>query len=661
MNNAHARNVLAKCLIVGAISAVVLAHFAPKAYSQERVQAPGKTRLTPRQKEILRGIAKYAPWDCPDRWLYELGSPRRRNAVVREWMLTTKSWIHFLAYASLLEWNKKEAESTFGYFLSNLPRLKSGKVRQNVIFLVAFTAPDAEKRLRKIFESRDNKITGEDKTDAGCALAMLGDKKAATWFEKKFEGSDCMTGKPVFEYEDYVREEEKECREVTLSYRTWEVLFRRPYFRRLQFLCRSNIYGMRRSAMTQGGRDKLAQRFLPLFPAKWPGHPGCDDFARQMLNFAISKGDLKSAYRWAQRATLLPDQDCKKVMSKIFTVLAESQLSIRDIDDILVSRDGKHNRDFLRYTRFLALAKRDKGRALGYFDRLALSDKHSFFAHARSLAAGCDVPEGVRKGVDNDLSLKILVGYPKRSKELAGTVWEPKKEVGEEDYLDALTCREREVVLKTRLVRKDSVTPDVERVAWQYRTILELHNLEKMEKAEHDAARKADLRYKQASIVYNNKDTFFPVWAKHHLNFGYNLNQVRYDRKGDERLSSYVGRTFYLRRAYDLFASILKDFPDYEGKDRVLFSLAKCYAKLMDYRPARAVDVWTYPDRPPKDSREEKLEYGHRRVAELFRKVVAECPDSNLADDAQRAAEYRGKMARILRLKREKKEKQEKR
>jgi hypothetical protein len=652
---------LAKHFVVTGISVLLLLYSAERTYSQEEgQQGPGhrEDQLTSRQKEILRGVAEYAPWDCPDRWLYELGSPQQRNALIRERMLTTKSWIHFLAYASLLEWNKKEAESTFAYFLSNLPKIESGKVRQNVIFLVALAAADANEKLKKIFETKDEKITNEDRTDAGCALAMLGDEEAATWFEKEFKGSECMTGRPVFEFKDYIAEEEKETREVTLSYRVWETLFRRPYFRRLEFLCRSSIYSMQKSALTQEETDNRAQRFLSLFPAKWPGHPGCDDFAVRMLNFAISKGDLKSAYLWAQRATLLPDQDCKEPMLTVFTALAESQLSIQEIDDILALEDGKHNREFLEYTRFLALAKEDKSQALDYFDKLALSDKHTFFAHARLLAAKSPAPEGIRKGMDNNLSLKILIDYPKRSKELAQTLWEPKEEAAEEDYLNVLTYYEQQVALRTRLARKDSITLDVDRVARQYRAILELYNLEKMEKDEPDVSKKADLRYKQASIVYNNEGIFFPVWAKHHMNFGYSLNQVRYDKKGDERLGSYVGKTFHLRRAYDLFASLLRDFPDYKGKDNVLFSLGNCYAKLMDYRPACGVDVWSYPDSPPKDSKEEKLEYGHRRVAELFRKIVTECPDSTLSDDAERAVQYREKMARLLRLKREKKEKQ---
>lgn len=643
-----------------ALAVASLLCFAPTAFCQDRQDksalqggADG-ANLSPRQKEILRGIAQYAPWDCPDRWLYELGSLPERGPVVRGRMLTAVSWMHFLAYATLLDWSDEEAAATLKDVTRRLPEIKSGKVRQNVIFLIALAAPDAKDKLKAVFESKDGKLSEEDRIDAGCALAMLGDSKAGQWFEKEFKGSTCMTGRPVFDFSDYVKEEEKDSREVTRSYRTWEVLFRRPYFRSLQFLCRSSIYTMNKHGMSQSERDVLTARFLPLFPAKWPGHPGCDDFAVRMLHFAIAAKDLKSAYRWAQRATLLPDQDCREPMERIFTSVAESQLSSTDIDEILASPEGKHNRDFLQYTRFLALAREDTGRAIELFDRLALSDRHGFFAHARLLAAESPVPEGMRGGVDNELALRILVDYPKRSTELGKTAWEPAKEVSEEDYLGVLTYREREVMLRTRLARQDSVELDAGKVARQYRFLLELHNLEQMEKSESDGALKADLRYKQAAVVYNNADAFFPVWAKHSFNFGYNLNQVRYDGKGDERLGLYVSKTFYLRRAYDLFASLLKDYPDYSGRDKVLFSLAKCYAKLMDYKPARAVDVWVFPDRPDADSKEEKLEYAHRRVAELFRKVVTDCPESSLADDSERAAQYREKMARLMKLRREK-------
>ena len=54
-------------------------------------------------------------------------------------------------------------------------------------------------------------------------------------------------------------------------------------------------------------RHELARRLIPLFLVKWPGHPGCDDAAMQLMNFAIERKDSKEIFIWAQRASLLPD------------------------------------------------------------------------------------------------------------------------------------------------------------------------------------------------------------------------------------------------------------------------------------------------------------------------------------------------------------------
>jgi hypothetical protein len=78
-----------------------------------------------------------------------------------------------------------------------------------------------------------------------------------------------------------------------------------------------------------------------------------------MLNYAVQKRDLKSIYIWAQRASLLPDQDCAEGAVKLLTALADSQLSATEIDEILASPDGKQNRAFLRYERFLKTVRKD--------------------------------------------------------------------------------------------------------------------------------------------------------------------------------------------------------------------------------------------------------------------------------------------------------------
>ena len=121
------------------------------------------------------------------------------------------------------------------------------------------------------------------------------------------------------------------------------------------------------------------------------------------------------------------------------------------------------------------------------------------------------------------------------------------------------------------------------------------------------------------------------------MNFGYALNRARCDAQADARLRTYVGRTFALRRAYDVYAGLLSEFPDYPGKDRVLFHMAQCVAKLMDYRPAKGVDVpWVFPGQPS-DATAPRAALAHERVAGLFERLVRECPGSPLVDRAEAA------------------------
>ncbi len=609
--------------------------------------------LTKRQQEIVEGIVTYAPWDCPDRWLYELGDAETRNTTLRGSMVEAASWIDFLALANALDWSTEEARRTHEVLLKKLPSVSSGKARQNILFLIALTAPDAVKRLGPVFTGQ--KTAPEDKADAGCALAALGDEAAIAWLAKEFKTTDVFLGKPVFEFGDYRKEEaDEKNRAAVRSYRFWEVIFRRPYYRRLEFMARAGIYRMTAPVLSDTERDALAARLLPLFIARWHGHPGSDDIAMRMLNYAVQKRDLTSIYVWAQRASLLPDQDCAGGAVTILTALADSQLSVQDIDEILASPDGKQNRPFLQYERFLKTVRRDLDAGLDYFDKVARAEPASIFAKARKMAAKVRPSSALRDGVLQGLSLKILLGYPKRSLALGNTPYQPEKTTTEDAYLGVLTTREREIVLRTKLKRSSSVSVDASRLASQYRLLLELRNLKQWEEQATDPAEKADVRYRQAKMFYRESRIVFPIWGGEIMNFGYRLNAVRYDAEADKRLEAYVGEVFALRRAYAILDSIRVDYPDYHGMDLVLFHMGHCYAKLMDYRPAKTADTWSFPDKPAADSPEDRLEYAHRRVGELFRELINEHPASAWAQQVERAADYHEKMVRVLRAKREK-------
>ena len=219
-----------------------------------------------------------------------------------------------------------------------------------------------------------------------------------------------------------------------------------------------------------------------------------------------------------------------------------------------------------------------------------------------------------------------------------------------------LTEREREVVLRTRLSRTSSVEINAQALATQYRLLLELENLADMEREAQDVAEKADLRYRRAKLFYRESHVLLPVWGGETMTTGYRLNAVRYDAEADRRLEAYIGEAFALRRAFDLLASIRKDYPAYGGMDLVLFHQGHCVAKLMDYRPGKVLGVWVYPDRPAADSREEPLEYAHRRVAEIFKELLATHPASPWAQQVEEAAPWHTKMAELMRAQREKKE-----
>jgi hypothetical protein len=615
------------------------------------------TPLTRRKAEILQGIVKYAPWEPPERWLHELGSASERSGILRERMTETVSWIEFLSFANLLDWSDGERRVTLDFLLRRLSGTRSGKARQNIVFLAALTDPDARTTIGGLLEAGSASLGDEDRLDARSALAALGDERSIAWFVDESPPTRAFVGRPVFEFADYEKEEKDEgSRAAVRSYRFWEVLFREPYFKRLKLLARAGIYSMNARGTSAPEREAIAARLLPAFIEKWPGHPGSDDFALRLMNHAIGRRDLKEIYIWAQRASLLPDQDSSGPAVAILKALAESQLTTAALDEVLASGDGKQNRDFLLYERFLKTARQDLAAGIEAFDRAAATDRGGVFALARRDAARVEPSKALRDGIRGDIALEILRLYPERSRRLAETPHEPRREPGEEDFLGVLENREREVVRRTSLDRTRSVTLDPGRLARQYRLLVELRNLESVERDEADPERKADLRYRQAKMFYREEDILFPIWTGHTLGWGYSLNAVRYDGEGDRRLEEYSAQSFALRRAYGILESILRDYPAYRGRHNVAYHMAQAYAKLMDYRPAKAVDAWVLPDRPAAGSREGAEEYGHRRVGELFRKVANEFPESEWADESERGAAYRLKMAGILRAKREKEE-----
>src|SRR5262245_53036526 len=139
-----------------------------------------------RRDEILKAISRYAPWEPPERWLHELGGPTARNQVLRERLLASVSWIEFLAFANALDWAEPEGAATQAFLRARLPAVKAGKIRQNLIFLIALTDPRAAATLADLLGGGDGRMTEEDRIDCRLALAASGDPAAVTWFLEAF-------------------------------------------------------------------------------------------------------------------------------------------------------------------------------------------------------------------------------------------------------------------------------------------------------------------------------------------------------------------------------------------------------------------------------------------------------------------------------------------
>ena len=99
-----------------------------------------------------------------------------------------------------------------------MPARESGIVRHDasrakacrLIFLLLLTGADPAPDLRNLLERKAESISEEDRKDLLCALAALGDEQAMEWFSRDFQGTRVFVGRPIFEFEDYVKEEQAE-------------------------------------------------------------------------------------------------------------------------------------------------------------------------------------------------------------------------------------------------------------------------------------------------------------------------------------------------------------------------------------------------------------------------------------------------------------------
>ena len=139
--------------------------------------------------------------------------------------------------------------------------------------------------------------------------------------------------------------------------------------------------------------------------------------------------------------------------------------------------------------------------------------------------------------------------------------------------------------------------------------------------------------YKQAAVFFHEPHVLFPAYAEVSSYHRWFL-KLEADGAVDPTgvfpgLHPYESRNYALLRALALFQLIEREHPDYAGLDKVVFSEAMAWKRLIAW--------WPFDARESYDDRQPEL---IRRLVATFERVPREFPDSPLADDATRAAAW---------------------
>jgi len=217
--------------------------------------------------------------------------------------------------------------------------------RQYLIFLAPRLLPaaDAAKLLRE--------LTGPgDGEDVLLALAFNGDETARAEFARLAENpSRAMVHNLVdtlVEIERIERMGNEDARDILRSYRALEVLTRKFYFR----IVEDNIEVPYQSHFAR--TTELDAELLPLWLARYPGHPGSDDVAL-ILGEARFTGEKEA--RWRNLASVLPDQRRTSRALRGLLEIVESR-ELRSFVERMLDEPELPNRILLEYVRLRRVA-----------------------------------------------------------------------------------------------------------------------------------------------------------------------------------------------------------------------------------------------------------------------------------------------------------------
>ena len=90
-----------------------------------------------------------------------------------------------------------------------------------------------------------------------------------------------------------------------------------------------------------------------------------------------------------------------------------------------------------------------------------------------------------------------------------------------------------------------------------------------------------DLLYKVGAVLYHEKDAFFPVYGYHSWSFSQALAPRRVaDEESSRERRALSEESISARRAAAVFERIEREYPDYAGRDRAIFSQGLAWRRI---------------------------------------------------------------------------------
>lgn len=597
---------------------------------EPRVAEVPELRASPQVQAALRATTE------------RLERARKGRRTTLHQLARRPGWIRFLEAWLGLPATEDDAER-LGRIQKTLEDAEGPVVRQNLIFLAALALPAevAHPWLEALW--RDGGADGED---AFAALAFSGHAAAREAFERLARDPAAAKVRRLLDYyrdhDVLARTNDDATRQILRSYRALECHMREPYFKMVAYVATrfrpSGSYG---ESLGWVQRDPLPpaeeRRALEAWLARWPGHPGSDDMACRIAASFAREGNLMDAARWYSLASVLPDQDrawgAARTLAGICEVDLEPEAVLTLSDDEGLATP---NRRFFHYV-YLRRTAAERGFAAGLdaARMLAREDPDGVIAAAwrgRFLASR---PKGLGSGMT-----PLGEGDPISRQDGRGAPAWPKGRPGNEfawSHFGFWTGGSDALRLHPW---PEPVTLDRERLLRQLRAWEALDALERRAAKASGSAR-ADLLYKQAAMLYHDRDVLYPAYGRHSYDFSGMMRSVERRYGTDSRQPESVVRkrerfetsSLAYVRAMRLFEQIEREHPTYPGMDKVLFSQGMLWRRLIDYRPSgHHVYWWKYPS----DDNRRTM----NALIDTFERLAKHHPDSPLTDDGLAAAAW---------------------